>query len=258
VAWGDKGSSPITVQQSQVGNIDLHGLVLNHAIQVLREPAPPVIDVIAANGDVAIDGGHVVLGQFTVSGTRYDLTSGLLTLSRDPDAVGRIAIQASGNVSVSRDLSGAPPKPPSFAAVATAITSGTPRGGVIRVRALQGGIQARDRAFQADGAGDNASALIELVADGDIAIESPSTADPAHAPTLTVAARTVNGIGRGGTVVLQSCQGDVTVGAGARVLATGPSAPGISRFTGKTVSINGVVNPPPTAGPTCEVPAPLF
>jgi len=258
VTWGDKGSGPITIRQTNNGNIDLHGLVLNLTTSAVKRNAPPIINVITGKGAVTVDGGHLVLDEFELAGTRYDLTGGLLAMSRDASAVGGINIQASGDVSVSRNVSGLSLNRTNFAAVSTVVSSSTPHGGVIRVRALGGSIQAHDRAFQADGKADNSAALIELVAEGDISVERPTLPNAAHQPTLTVAAQAVNGVGMGGTIVLRSCQADVSVGAGAQILATGRSAPGTNRLTGKTLAIQGLVDPAPVAGPSCQVPDPLF
>jgi hypothetical protein len=149
---------------------------------------PPIINVVARAGGVTINGGHLVLDEWNLMGTKYDVTSGLVVISREAADVGRIAIQATGDVRITRDVSGLNLNRQNFAAVATVVNSSGPIGGEVQVRSLAGRIVVRDRAVQADGKGANGAAVTELVADRDIEVESPMTGDAQHRPTLPTAA----------------------------------------------------------------------
>lgn len=260
VTWGENpGTGAISLTQTGGGDIVIDGLVMNRTNHTLNNNPPPVININAAAGAVTINGGHLVLDEFNLMGTKYDLTGGLLTISREFADVGQINVQAQGNVTVSRAVTGLTLNRTDYAAVATVVNSSDAKGGKIRVRSLLGTITAKDRAFQADGRGDNQAALIELVAAGDIVVLSPAAPDSEHTPTLTSAAQTVNGVGKGGTNVLRSCQGQVRVNAGASVLATGSSVPGSNELTASGgVTVLGTANPAAVTGVSCSNPSPLF
>jgi hypothetical protein len=128
------------------------------------------------------------------------------------------------------------------------------------VRSLGGTVTLRDQALQAAGKRDNGAALIEVIADKNLIVASPSALDGQHVPTLSTAASPVNNVGKGGLNVLQACDGNVRVEAGAQVVATGKSTPGRNEVTADngTVTILGKVDPSPVAGAGCENPAPIW
>ncbi|MGE0681464.1 MAG: PKD domain-containing protein [Candidatus Binatia bacterium] len=258
VSWGDKGSGAVTLRQGGDGDLTIAGLVMNR-VNRNGSPEGPTIKV-QTEGNLTIDGSHLIADEFNLEGTRVDLTSGLLTLAREPASVGQIRVQAQGDITITRDVRGLAFNRPSYAAVAAVGTSGTPQGGDILVHSLHGAILLRDRAVQADGKRDNSVALIEVVADHDVVVASPSALDARHGPTLTTGASPVNGVGKGGINVLQSCDGSVAVEAQAQVLATGQSVPGRNELTADdgTVLVQGTVTPAPVAGTVCNDPDPLF
>jgi hypothetical protein len=259
VTWGQNpGSGAIELIQTRGGDILIDGVIMNRTNHTIGDNDPPIINVIARAGGVTINGGHLVLDEWNLMGTKYDVTSGLVVISREAADVGRIAIQATGDVNIARDVSGLSLNRQNFAAVATVVNSSEPKGGEVQVQSLAGSIQVRDRAVQADGKGTNGAALIELVADRDIFVESPTAGDDKHQPTIATEAAAVNGVGQGGANILQACDGVVAVATGAEVLATGLSAPGINQLTADSISILGVVDPPPVLGPGCDNPEPLF
>ncbi|MGE0682822.1 MAG: VWA domain-containing protein, partial [Candidatus Binatia bacterium] len=258
VSWGDKGSGAVTLRQGGAGDLIIAGLVMNR-VNRSGSPEGPTINV-QTEGNLTIDGSHLIADEFNLDGTRYDLTSGLLTLAREPASVGQIRVQAQGDITITRDVRGLALNRLSYAAVSAVGTSGTPQGGEIVLHALQGGILLRDRAVQADGKRDNSVALIEVKAGQDVVVANPSALDIQHGPTLTTGASPVNSVGKGGINVLQSCDGSVTVEAQAQVLATGQSVPGRNELTADdgTVLVQGTVTPPPVAGTACDNPGPLF
>ena len=83
VTWGENpGTGAISLTQTGSGDIVIDGLVMNRTNHTLGSNEPPTINVRAAAGAVTINGGHLVLDEFNLVGTKYDLTSGLLTISR--------------------------------------------------------------------------------------------------------------------------------------------------------------------------------
>lgn len=260
VSWGDKGSGEVTLRQRGEGDVTINGLVMNRMNRQAKGGTHiPTINV-EAEGQVVIDGSHLVLDEYTANGTRLDLTSGLLTLSREPEIAGLINVQARGNLTITRDVRALKLNRGNYAAVATIVNAATPQGGDIRLRSLAGSIALRDRAVQANGKRDNTLALIEALADKEVIVASPSVADRDHQPTVTTTATAVNNVGKGGVNVLQACDGQVHVGANAQVLATGKSAPGRNELTADsgTVTIHGTVDPAPVTGAACTDPTPLF
>jgi hypothetical protein len=260
VSWGDKGSGAVTVRQGGEGEVVINGLVMNRMNkQAQGGTRIPTINVEAA-GKVIIDGSHLVLDEWTVEGTRLDVTSGLLTLSREPAITGQIKVQAQGDITVTRDVRGVKLNRRNYGAVATVVEAATPQGGEIQLRSLAGKIVLRDRAVQAEGKRDNSVALIEVIADQDVVLQSPSGVDGQHQPTVTTAAAPVNNVGKGGENLLQSCDGSVRVEANGQVLATGKSLPGRNELTAArgSVVVQGKVEPAPVTGTPCTDPPPLF
>jgi uncharacterized membrane protein len=257
LSWGENPGSGAIHLEATAGDLDLAGLILNRTNHTVGSNAPPLITVVARHGGVRVDGSQLVLDEFLLQGTRYDLTSGLLTLSRVAADVGQITIQAQGDIVVSRDVRALALNRPSFAAVATAVNSNSPQGGEIHLRSLQGTITVRDRALQASGKGDNGPAGIELIAEQDVVVATPVVVDAQHQPTMTTAAE--GNKGRGGVNLLQSCDGNILVEAGAQVVATGKGTPGTNEVTADNgaVTIQGTVDPAPVSGSACEDPAPL-
>jgi hypothetical protein len=96
------------------------------------------------------------------------------------------------------------------------VNASTPKGGEIQVRSLAGSIRVRDRALQADGKGANGAALIELVAEQDIVVESPTAGDTHHRPTFTTEAAAVNGVGQGGRMSCRAVTASWSSPPGAR------------------------------------------
>ena len=259
VTWGDLGSGAVTLE-TDLGDIQINGVVMNRTNQAIEGNASPIINVVSRTGDVIINGSNLVLDEWLLMGGRYDVTSGLVVISREPQYVGQINVQAAQNIEVHRDVSGLDLNRQNFAAVATIVNSNSPKGGRIRVRALQGEIRARGRAFQADGRGDNAEARIELIADGGVHLESPAQADESHQPTLTTAARPVNRVARGGRNIVQSCDGNVVINPNAEVLATGDSEPGHNEIMAEkgTLSVSGRIEPTHISRPGCDNPDPVL
>jgi len=258
VTWGENpGTSPISLIQLGTNDIVVNGLVMNRTNHTIGSNPPPIINVHAVGGAVKIDGSQLVLDEFNLMGTKYDLTSGLLTISRVSADVGKINIQAFKDVSVVRNVMVGSLNRTSFAAVATVVNSNSPIGGTIRVRSLNGGIIAQGRAFQADGRGNNSAALIELIANGLVQMQTPASFNPEQTPTVTTSAGAVNGVGKAGKNVLYSCTGQVQVLAGAAVLATGVSGTGINQSSAGVVVV-GTVDPAFVGGVIACPPTPLF
>ncbi|CAB1064632.1 hypothetical protein D1BOALGB6SA_9428, partial [Olavius sp. associated proteobacterium Delta 1] len=254
VTWGEKpGSGAITIRVKD-GDIVINGLVMNRTKYAIGKKAPPVINLLAVAGSITVDGGNLVLNEWNLMGTKYDMTSGLVVISRDSADVGRISIRASGDIDIFRDVTGLTLNRESFAAVATVVNSCDFKGGEIRLKSMQGHIRLKDRALQANGMGNNAAALIKLVAERNIIVESPAAMDESHTPAITTAARQVNCLGKGGTNLLRSCQGDVNIKAGAQIRAAGYSDPGANKMTASygTVTVSGVVSPPEVPGISCQ------
>ena len=260
VTWGNAGTGAVHLTQLDGGNINVHGLVLNRTNKTLGDNAPPEINIAAFAGGVTIDGSSLVLDDWNFAGGRYDTTSGLMTMSREASAVGNIAIQARDDVAIHRNVTGLNLENTTTAAITTFVNSNSQRGGQIRVRSLEGSIHVQDRALQASGRGDNTAAIIELIADENVFIESPTHEDTQHGPTLSTQASIINGVGVGGTNVVQACDGNVDVAAGAEILAHGNSTPGTNELTADsgTVTVFGTVDPVLVPGPACVDPVPLF
>ncbi len=261
VTWGENpGTGAINVVQCGTGNVIVNGLVMNRALHTIGNNAKPTINVAAFGGDVTVNGRNLVLDELTISGTKYDVTSGLLAMAQNAADAGKINIQASGNISVSRDVTALTLNRTNFAALATYVNTSTPKGGQIKVRSINGTITAKDRALQADGKGDNSAALIELIAAGGVTIQSPTANDSNHQVALTTAAAAINGTAKGGTNRIQSCSGTVEVQANAQVTANGSSQQGFNYFTAPTVTVNGsaTVTPSNTSETGCSGVTPLF
>ena len=260
-SWGDVGSGSISLTQIDGGDILIEGLVLNRTNKVFGDNAPPEVNVVAYAGGVAVDGQYQVVDNWRFSGGVYDLTGGLLTLSREVDAVGQITVQAWDDIHVSRAVYGLPLEQTTKAAITTWVNSNSPKGGEIRLRSLQGSIHVQDRAVDASGRGDNSSALIELIADQDVILHAPASPDVEHTPTLTSAATAAgNGLGMGGTNILQACDGEVVAELGTEVLASGALQSGTNELTADNgiVTVEGTVEPTLTTGTPCIDPSSLF
>jgi hypothetical protein len=122
-------SGAILLQQTGEGDVVIQGSVLNHTNHTKKYADPPLISVYAAGGKVTIDGSHLVLDEWKVQQKTYDVTGGLLTLSRQPSESGQIVIQAQSDVTITRDVRGLVLNQPSFAAVTTATNNSAAKGG---------------------------------------------------------------------------------------------------------------------------------
>jgi hypothetical protein len=225
--WGEKpGTGPISLV-SCGGDVAVQGLVLNR--KGLFAHHPPVINVASFAGDVHIDGGALALNDFQPAGPKMDLTGGLMTFAKGAEAAGRIDIEAAGDVFISRDTTGVSLNRESQAAVANIHHENEgDNGGAIRVRSLAGSISVKDRALEAVGKKNNSEALIELFAEQDITLLSPSAPSGQNSPTINVDHVQNSHHARGGICRLRARSGSVILQSGTRVkaerteAATGP------------------------------------
>lgn len=209
-------SDETTSTNIPTGDILIGGLVRS----IVAIPPVPVINVIAFEGSVTIDGTSD-LGQESVAGALVRRTSGLLARTLNRATSGRINIQARDDVTVigrellsSRRQNGA-------VAVRSREGGELMPDAKILVISLEGKIVAVDRAFDVGHrfAGDNEITLHAL---GDIDLSVSNAIDfgasDRRKPVLD--ARGGKGTSAaGGTNTLRSFQGDVLVGADVQLLA---------------------------------------
>ena len=256
-AGENPGSGPI---ETTAENVAINGLVMNRTNHKIGSNSPPSIRIIALNGDLTIDGSNLVLDEWSFMGGKYDLTSGLMVLSRRRVDAGNIKAQAMGNITVSRDVTGLNLNRGNPAAIATKVHSNGWRGGHIRLRALTGNVSLKDRALEGEGRADNSAALIEIIADGDSRIESPSVLNSEHTPSVSTLSQTGDGSAVDGTNVLLSCDGNITIDLHSHVTAFGVSDPGDNLLTAESdgVNVNGLVARTALSHATCIDPDPIL
>jgi hypothetical protein len=242
----DPGGSDINLLACcEQGDINLNGLVMAIArAHVIGNPKPD-IRVFAAKGSITVTSdngtGTPFYDDFTISGGKFDVFRGLLSLVTGSGMPGSVTVQAFKDVTViGHGADSSPPVYTSFAAVAAGTLTSNSVGGTVDVRALTGTITGMNRAFQVFGRY-SAPALIRLWAAGNISLTKPGAAVTFN-PVVDAASSGGNP-GSGGTNDIRSFAGGITIGAAALVTATG-ATPGVNDLESCTgVNNGGTVTP---------------
>src|SRR3989344_5933705 len=237
----DHGGNDINILACEKGNIMTNGLVLSRA-KAHTQPVTqnrPRINVAAFHGSVTVNATTTkpLFDEYDYAGGKYDLWGRLLSWVTHNTNPGSVKIQADKDITVNghgRD------NRTSYGAVAAITLTSDPHGGVIDARSLNGGIVARDRAFDVSGRnmGNPNATVINLAAAKAISFirfGANSNFNP------IVDASALGGNSRSGVNTIRAYQQNIANGANAVVSALATGTNSVSG-TNNLASCTGVNN----------------
>jgi hypothetical protein len=241
------GARNINILACDAGDIEINGVVWGRAS--INSPNPksqPNINVASFEGAVTINSNTPapLYKQFSYGGAKFDLWAGLFSTIIGHKIPGVIQVQAHDDVTVNSHGIGKNKKG-SFGAISTKTRTNAPTGGIIDVRSINGGIVARDRAFDVWARNTKLDfAEIRLYAKESIALIRLGPNDE-YNPVVDGSARNSNGVGADNTI--RSYQGEIINGADALISATkggSGGADGLNLLTSCLgVTNNGTIDP---------------
>ena len=249
--WGrHAGPRDINILSCDIGNIEVHGLVMGRAsINAPNPQSQPDINVAAFNGSFTLNADQATpkYNNFSFSGSTKDLWGGLLSWVMGNKHAGSVRVQAHDDIIVRGHGRS---DHDSFGAISAKAFAGSAYGGQIDVRSIAGTIMGKDRAFDVESRNHNESpvkAKINLEAAKSIFLWRLGP-NATFGPTVDTSAS--GGQARAGSNMLRAFQQGITNNAGSIIsaLATGAGSTSGSNALETCAGIvnNGTITPADT------------